>query len=80
MSSDNFNDLKDLDKHQLVFDAEKVDEVHDGFITFSLFKLDNLYIEVRTSPDRTIKKSIRGYELKELPLIYTCSIFKSLGG
>ena len=71
MSSEIFNRLPDFEKSQIVFDAEKIDEVNDGFRSYSLFRIDNLYVEVTTSLDRKFRKQVKGYELKDLPLIYS---------
>ncbi|WP_207496908.1 hypothetical protein [Aridibaculum aurantiacum] len=79
MFSEKFNSLPDIEKHQLIYDAEKLDELSDGFTRFALYKLGDLFIEVKSSPDRVYRKSIQAFELKDIPLIYSSCIICRLG-
>jgi hypothetical protein len=78
MTPEAFNELEDVEKSGLVFDANKLDEKDDEFITYSLFSLDGFYVEVKTSKERLFKKIIKGYSLKDLPLMYTGNIMYAI--
>jgi hypothetical protein len=74
-----FNNLSDAEKNVIIFEAEKVDEIKDVYATYTLFKANELYIEVTTSNEGMFRKKITPFDLKDLPMIYTSNVYATLG-
>src|SRR4051812_14705665 len=74
MTIESFNLLDEHQKIQLVFDADKVSEKVDDEANYQLFKIDNFYIEARTSLEGKFKRTFSYYTLKNLPAYYLSEV------
>ena len=74
MTIENFNLLNEHQKIQLIFDADKVSEKVDNEANYQLFKIDNFFVEAKTSLEGKFKMSFAFYTLKELPAEYASEI------
>lgn len=74
MTIETFNLLHEYQKVQLIFDADKISEKVDDEANYQLFKIDNFFIEARTSLEGKFKRSFTFYTLKELPAEYASEI------
>ncbi len=74
MNIESFNRLQDHQKVQLIFDADKISEKADGEANYQLFKIDNFFIEARTSLEGKFKRTFTYYTLKNLPAEYASEI------
>ena len=70
MTTDEFNDLDEETQNVLIFQSEKITETRNTFVKFELFKIDNLYIETKTSLINRLKRHINTYTFNDLPLYY----------
>ncbi len=70
MTIENFNMLDEHKKVELIFDAVKITEKIDEDSNYQLFKIDNFYVETKTSLEGKFKRRFKTYTLKELPLDY----------
>ncbi len=74
MNIENFNNLKEHQKVELIFDANKITEKVDNEANYQLFQINNFYIEAKTSLEGKFKRSFTTYTLKELPVEYAGEI------
>ena len=74
MTIENFNKLNEKEKVVLIFEASKITEKLDDTIKYQLFKIDNFYIETKTSVLGKFKRTITTYTLKDLPAEYAGQI------
>ncbi len=74
MTIESFNLLDEHQKTQLVFDADKISEKADAEANYQLFRIDNFFVETKTSLEGKFKRSFRFYTLKELPAEYASEI------
>jgi hypothetical protein len=79
MTTETFNSLPEIEKNSLLFAADKIDEVNDGFFSYRLFKLDNIFVEVKSAIDHSAKRRVSAYSLKEIPLCYTSQVYAMIG-
>lgn len=70
MTIEIFNNLKEQQKVQLVFDANKITEKVDDEANYQLFQIDDFFVETRTSLEGKFKRTFTTYSLKELPVEY----------
>lgn len=70
MTIENFNLLSNSEKTVLIFEANQITERLDDTIKYQLFKIDNFYIETKTSLLGNFKRVINTYTLKDLPAQY----------
>src|SRR4051812_6667201 len=70
MTIESFNLLDEHQKIQLVFDADKITEKIDDEANYQLFKIDNFFIEAKTSLEGKFKRSFSFYTLRNLPTDY----------
>lgn len=74
MTIESFNLLKEHQKIQMIFDADKISEKVDNEANYQLFKIDNFFIEAKTSLEGKFKRSFTFYTLKELPADYISEV------
>jgi hypothetical protein len=74
MTIESFNLLKEHQKIQMIFDADKISEKVDDEANYQLFKIDNFFIEAKTSLEGKFKRSFTFYTLKELPADYISEV------
>ncbi len=70
MNVEEFNNLTMPEKQIRLFEAQKIAERLDEFSKYELFYFDNLFIETRTSLLYLYKRTMTGYTLRDLPLVY----------
>src|SRR4051812_47770174 len=70
MIMESFNQMSEHQKVQLVFEADKITEKIDAEANYQLFKISNLFVEVKSSLEGKFKRSFTAYTLKELPVAY----------
>ena len=66
--------LKEQQKVELIFDANKITEKVDNEANYQLFQIDNFFVEAKTSLEGKFKRSFTTYSLKELPAEYAGEI------
>src|SRR5438067_3652571 len=76
MTIDDFRQLEDNKKVQLIFDANKIAEKIDNEANYQLFQIGNFYVETKTSLEGKFKRSIKSYSLRELPIDYAGEVLK----
>lgn len=74
MTIKNFNLLEEHQKVQLIFDADKMSEKADNEANYQLFRIDNSFVEVKTSLEGKFKRSFTFYTLKNLPAEYASEV------
>ncbi|GEO11879.1 hypothetical protein [Segetibacter aerophilus] len=70
MTIDQYNNLTDRQKKELLIDAVKIDEHEDDIATYELFKIDDFYIEVSRSVTYKFRRILSTYSLEEIPPKY----------
>lgn len=58
MSIEEFQSLSEEERKIVIFEAEKVSEREDATSKYELFKIDNFYIQVKTSISHSFKRII----------------------
>lgn len=80
MTPEEFNNLDDASKKVLLFDARKVVEKQDGFSRFQLFKIDNFFVEAKTSLKNFTRRCLTTYTVKDLPVMYAGDVLPFITG
>lgn len=70
MTIENFNNLTEQQKVELIFDANKITEKVDNEANYQLFQVDNFFVESKTSLEGKFKRSFNAYTLQDLPVNY----------
>ncbi len=70
MTVEHFNSLSEEQKKIAIFDAEKVTERSDDLAKYELFKIDNFFVETKTSIQYKFKRVIETFTLREVPAVY----------
>lgn len=70
MTIENFNNLNEQQKVELIFDANKITEKVDNEANYQLFQINDFFVEAKTSLEGKFKRSFTTYSLKELPVEY----------
>jgi|GEM_PF-6747318 len=70
MTIEDFDMLSEHDKVVLIFEASKITEKTDEVAKYQLFKIDNFFVETKTSLHGEFKRVITTYSLKNLPAEY----------
>jgi hypothetical protein len=79
MTSEAFNKLTQAEKEFLLLKAEQIDEIYDGFITYSLYRVNRFFVEAIEGKEAFFSRKIKAYYLEELPMMYTSKVFAELG-
>ena len=58
----------------MIFDADKITEKVDDEANYQLFKVDNFFIEAKTSLEGKFKRTFTFYTLNELPAEYASEL------
>lgn len=74
MTIEIFNTLRQQQKVELIFDADKITEKVDNETNYQLFKIANFFVEAKTSLEGKFKRCFTAYTLKELPADYMSEI------
>lgn len=74
MTIKTFNSLHEHQKVQLIFDADKISEKVDDEANYQLFKIDDFFIEAKTSLEGKFKRTFTFYTLNELPAEYASEL------
>lgn len=74
MTIESFNLLDEHQKVQLIFEADKISEKVDDEANYQLFRIDNFFIEAKTSLEGKFKRCFTFYTLKELPAEYASEV------
>jgi len=75
---EDFNCLPDQEKKQLLVDAQKIAERFEHSVRFEFFRLNDFYIEVKTSFERQYRVISNVYALQNVPSIYADKVTQSL--
>lgn len=70
MTLEEFNMIDDESKKVLIFEASKIAERRDDCSKFELFNINNFFVEARTSPQYSFKRTMATYASEDLPLAY----------
>lgn len=70
MTIEDFRNLNDNQKIQMIFDADKIAEKIDNESNYQLFRIESFYVETKTSLFGTFKRTFVAYSLKDLPADY----------
>jgi hypothetical protein len=71
MTIEQFNSLREEEKNIFLFEATKMAERSDSFTKFELFRIDDFFVETKTSLLRLYRRTITTYTLRDLPLVYS---------
>lgn len=74
MTIENFNNLSQQQKIQLVFDADKITEKVDNEANYQLFRIENFFVETKISLEGKFKRSFTTYTVRDLPPEYVSEI------
>jgi len=74
MTIQTFNSLHEHQKVQMIFDADKITEKVDDEANYQLFRIDNFFIEAKTSLEGKFKRTFTFYTLNELPAEYASEL------
>ncbi len=70
MTIESFNLMKEHQKVQLIFEADKITEKVDNEANYQLFRISSFFVEVKSSLVGKFKRSFTTYTLRELPIDY----------
>jgi hypothetical protein len=70
MTIDEYNNLPDKQKKDLLVDAEKIAECEDHIANHELFKIGTFFVEVSKSVTYKYRKILNVYLLEEIPRKY----------
>ncbi|GEO12097.1 hypothetical protein [Segetibacter aerophilus] len=65
MTIDQYNNLPDKQKKELLIDAIKIGEHEDEIATYELFKIDDFYVEVSRSVTYKFRRILHTYPFKD---------------
>jgi hypothetical protein len=80
MTVNDFNKLDEDSKKVMIFEAKKVVEKQDGFTKFQLFKIDNFFVETKTTLKNFTKRCLTTYTVRELPSMYSGDVLPFITG
>ncbi|GEO12142.1 hypothetical protein [Segetibacter aerophilus] len=70
MTIEQYNNLPDRQKKELLMDASKIDEHEDEISTYEFFRIEDFYVEVSRSVTYKYRRILNTYSLKDIPLNY----------
>ncbi|MCW3114483.1 MAG: hypothetical protein JWR18_2879 [Segetibacter sp.] len=73
MTPEEFNNLEQGQQKFMLCDADKICENSSGLFKEELFKIDNLFVEVKTSSLNRFRRQIKAYSLNQIPTNYLLS-------
>jgi hypothetical protein len=78
MTADEFNSLEKEQQKYLLCDADKIAENKNETSKEELFKLENVFIEVKFSNLDRYKRQIKAYGLNQIPAAYLSNLVPSV--
>ncbi|GEO09497.1 hypothetical protein [Segetibacter aerophilus] len=78
MNLEQYNNLPDRQKKELLIDAFKIDEHEDEISTYELFRIEDFYVEVSKSVIFKFRKILNTYALKDIPLNYAGKVAENI--
>ncbi|MDQ6815335.1 MAG: hypothetical protein M3040_16490 [Bacteroidota bacterium] len=70
MTIEQYNNLTDNQKKNLLIDALKIDEHEDEIATYELFRIDDFFVEVSRSVTYKFRKILNTYSIRDVPRSY----------
>lgn len=70
MTIEQYNNLTDKQKKELLIDAVKISEYEDEIATYEFFQIDSFFIEVSRSVTHKFRRILNTYTLRDIPLSY----------
>jgi len=70
MTPEEFNNLEEEKQKFLLCDADKICENRNELFKEELFKIDNLFVEVKINYLNRFKRQIKAYALSQIPATY----------
>jgi hypothetical protein len=69
-SIEDFDLLSEYRKKEILVDAHKVAEYHDGLCRYELFNISDFYVEVKVCFFHRYRKILNTYYFKDIPYTY----------
>jgi hypothetical protein len=66
-----FSSLSERQKKDILVDAHKVGEYHEGVCRYELFNISDFYVEVKVSFFHRYRKIVNTYYFKDIPYVYS---------